>query len=707
MSRTIRSNSLAHAVAAALLAGAALPAAAATPAVDTSNWKCESCPFAKGYEADVSLGAQYADGANASFGRFTGIDRKKIYADVAASGTWRAEDGTFARYVLDDLGLDSRSGQIVFGRAGRYDVGLSYDGLPFRRFDTTVTPYAGRDVLTLPGGWVASGSTGGMTQLAAALGERDVRTERNTYGLEARYLAGSHWSLFADYQRQDKTGTGYTYAAFLTQAVQLPTPVDYTTDTVEAGVAWNTSTATARLAYSGSWFKDRYTSLTFDNPYLLLTPTAATGRLALAPDNDAQQVSLTGNWRLPAYYDTVLTYAASYGRLKQDETLLATSTDPAATAPASSLAGEVKLAHYSVGLSTVPVKGLSLRGSLRYDERRDTTPPQTIDYTVTDVFAGGTDTTPRYDYKRTRLDGSADYQLLRWFKIGGALQYDQVKRTEQDVAKTVEDGGYVRGRLTPWKSLSLTLKGGQYHREASGLDLTRLDPAENPLVRKYNLANRDRVFYEALVAWNATDKVMVSAQGKFANDAYRLSPLGLTDGRTRTFGATVTWAPTETLSLYVDGGYQKLKSKQLGQARPAGAGWELRNDDKFWNAGLGGSWAPVPRWTVTADLGYSKSTGDTRLLVAGAPDDYPAQKTKLDSERLGVRFQATPALGLHAKVLHEKLDESTWLLDGVGPDTVRTLLSMGAEADRHDVTLVAFTFDYRFGNVAPPAPKSE
>lgn len=700
MSRMILRTTVAALLAAAV--PAAMPAAAAAPAVDTSNWKCESCPFPKGYEADANAGAIYVDGGRPSFGRYSGLDEQKTYADLDATGRWRSESGAFVKYSLVDLGLDSRSGRIVLGREGRYDVALSYDAIPWRRFDTTATPYSGTANLTLPGTWVRSISTGGMTSLTSALGARDIGTDRKTYGLDARWLAGANWTVFGGYSREEKEGTAWAYGAFLNSAVQLPSPVDYVTDTFQAGVAWANARSSVRLAYSGSFFRNLNTALTFQNPYVPILAAAGTGRLALAPDNNAQRIGLSGNYRFDIW-NAALSYAATVGRLKQDDAILPVSTAANATTPIASLDGTVKLAHYGVTLALQPLSKLSLRGGARYDERDDTTTPVRVAYVITDTFPGGTDTQPRYDYKRSRLDGSADYVLFPWFRVGGALQWDEVKRENQEVAKTVEDGGYLRGRLTPFASVALTLKGGQLHREASGFDVTRQPVGENPLLRKYNLANRDRTFYEAVASWNATEKVAVSANVKLTDDAYRRSPLGLTDGDTKNVGANVSWAVSDAVSVYVDGGYQRLRSKQLGQARPSGAAWELRNDDTFWNAGVGGRWTVNAKWSVTADYVEAKSAGRTTLVSGGTPDSYPQLKTRLGSARVGIHFQATPVLGLHAKLMYEGYDEDTWLLDNVAQATVRNLLSLGAQADTHDVALVAFTFDYRFGNVAPPA----
>ena len=702
MTTIIRRSALLAATIGALLGG---PAALGADAPDTSNWKCESCPFFKGYDADASAGAIYADGANASFGRYSGIDEDKTYVDAAAAGDWRTESGTYARYSLEDLGLDSRSGRATLGSEGKYDVSLFYDGLPWNRFDETVTPFSGTGTLALPSTWVRAGNTRGMTALGASLGEIDVGTERKTYGVGARYLAGTKWQFYANYRRYEKEGTGYTYGAFLTQAVQLPEPVDYVDDTFEVGAVWNTARATARLSFTGSEFKNEFTSLTFQNPYTPLFGAAGTGRLALAPDNEAMHVNLSGNFVFGPR--AVLTYGAGIGKLEQDDEFLPLSTAPGAPTPRASLDGEVDHAHYNLGLALRPLDKLNLRGQARYDERDDKTPPLTVAYVVTDTVSGGTETTPRYGYERTRLDGTADYALFPWLKLQGGLLWDEIEREQQEVAKTTEDGGFLSARLTPAGGYSVTFKAGQFHREADGFDLAARAPSENPLLRKYNLANRDRWLYEIVGSAGIGDSVVVSLQGRRTDDAYRRSPLGLTDGSTAQIGGNVGWTASEKLNFYFDASYQNYDSKQLGQAAPAGAAWEATNDDEFYTLALGGRWAFSETLNFTADLVHAESRGETTLFTGGAPDAYPEIKTKLDAIRLGANYRFSPALGIGVRVEYESFDEDNWAYDGVTPAASPTLLSMNPTADTHDVLLVAFNFTYRFGNVAPVPAKPE
>src|ERR1700683_1558390 len=228
------------------------PDASGTP--DTSGWRCTLCPFLQGAEGQAELGALNARGANASYGRYTGIDHSGTYADAGASGQMRSDDGAYANYDLERLGLASREGDIEGGREGRFDLRISYDGQPARLYDTAETPYRGNGAaLSLPAGWVAAGSTAGMSALGQSLASVDLGYDRRTVALLGRYFASPGWTLFGEFRRQEKDGIGVTSGSFLTQAVRLPEPIDYVTDSFEAGAAWSGRRASFRLTYSGSW----------------------------------------------------------------------------------------------------------------------------------------------------------------------------------------------------------------------------------------------------------------------------------------------------------------------------------------------------------------------------------------------------------------------------------------------------------------------
>ena len=696
------------ALAAALLCAAA--AAAAEPAADTSNWKCEQCPFFAGYDAGAELGALVASGANASFGRYTGIDRGHGYVDAAAQGAWHGADGNYARYDLERLGLAARDGTIELGRDGSYALTLGYDGQPTRLYDSTVTPYrgAGGGSLTLPAGWVAAGTTGTMSALGASLAPLRLEYDRRTAVLTGHYVAAPGWTLYGELSRQEKDGTGLIGASFLTQAIELPRPIDYVTTAVEAGVRWSGRLTSLRVGYSGSWFQDHGNTLSFANPYPPIVPGATAGRLALPPDNNLQQLSASGEWRLPQW-TTTLSVAASVGRLRQDQAFLPLSTLPGAGGLAeSSLGGELRLSHYALGLASRPVAKLYLRGTASYDGRDDRTPSLTVpSYIVTDTFPGGAATSVRYGQDRTRLEGSADYGLMRWLRVGVGGSYKDVHYAPGQAVTWTDDGqGFARAVITPRSDLTLTLKGGGATRKASGFDAAALPANESPLIRAYNVAPRDRRFYSLSASWSISPTLTWSLEGFAANDDYRLSALGLSSVHERRGATTLSWAPQERLSLYLDGGYQRLSSLQYGYTGAVTAPWQSVDRERFWNLGAGVHAVFAQRWDLTLDYVHAPSYGSNDTLAGGLAPSFPENTTKLDAVRLDLRYRWSGALTLHVRYAYEKYDSSDWAFLGVGPATIANLLTVGRSPWAHDVNLVGLTVQYRFGT-GVAAPKSD
>ena len=199
-------RSLGLTVAASLAAGGA---GAAEPVVDTSNWKCEQCPFYTGYEGHAEAGTFVASGANDSYGRYTGVVAGHPYVDASAAGALQKADGTYLTYDLQSLGLASRDGLIEAGQDGRYGIALSYDGQPNRLYDDTVTPFrgVGSGTLTLPNGWVHAGSTSAMTDLDSSLSRFDLGYDWRTVKLSGQYFAGSAWTFYSNLSHQEKEGT--------------------------------------------------------------------------------------------------------------------------------------------------------------------------------------------------------------------------------------------------------------------------------------------------------------------------------------------------------------------------------------------------------------------------------------------------------------------------------------------------------------------
>ena len=673
-------------------AGAADPAAA-----DTSEWTCTRCPFPQGAENQVQLGAIEASGANATFGRYNGLDHGGAYVDAGASGQVRSADGVYADYDLERLGLAAREGYVEGGREGRYDLRISYDGQPTALYDGGVSPYRGLGGnLGLPAGWAAAGSTAGMTRLDADLAPLTLGYVRRTAALLGRYFASPEWTLFGEFRRQEKQGTGLTAASFLTEAVQLPQPIDFVTDSVEAGAAYGGARSSLRLSYTGSWFEDGGDSFGFANPYLPIVPGSITGRLGQPPGNNLQQIAVAGNMQWH-WLSTALTYSASLGTARQNQAFMPISTLSAAAPAESALDGNVHLSHYALRLTSKPLAHLTLRGNAAYDGRDDQTTPIAVDYVVTDTFPGGSALTPRYGEDRLRLDGVADYAVIRplHVAVGGEYHEDhyspgQVLRNTQDV----ESWGKVS--VTPATGLSLTLKYGDGLRKTSAFDVAAFASGENPLVRDFNFAPRDRVFSSLIGSWSVTPTLTWTLEGLLAKDDYRSSPLGLQSSHEQRGSTTLSWSPRETLSAYIDAGYQRLFTLQDGFTGPGTAPWLTADTERFWNVTIGGRWTPQRRWTLALDYLRAPSYEDVDTATGGLSQGFPQSRTTLASLHFDTTYQWTASLRLDFRYTREQYGSNDWALAAVGPSTLPNLLALGLQPDRDSVNLFGLTVHYQF-----------
>ena len=259
--------------------------------------------------------------------------------------------------------------------------------------------------------------------------------------------------------------------------------------------------------------------------------------------------------------------------------------------------------------------------------------------------------------------------------------------------------------ITPIASLSFTLKGGDGLRKASSFDTAALPPEENPLIRAYDYAPRDRVFYTLTGAWTATSTLTWSAEGFIAKDDYRSSPLGLQSVHEVRGSTTLTWTPRDSLSAYIDGGYERLFNLQSGYTGSTPP-WLAADTERFWNIGIGGRWIPQERWTLSLDYLMAPSYDNTDTTAGGLQQAFPQNWTKLDSTRFDLAYRWTSAMQIHFRYTRETYNSSDWALNGVGPSTVPNLLALGIQPYRDNVNLFAVAVRYQFGrdNTPRPAP---
>ncbi|MDH5345114.1 MAG: MtrB/PioB family outer membrane beta-barrel protein, partial [Gammaproteobacteria bacterium] len=337
--------------------------------VDTSEWQCQYCPFPEGYTADVTAGAEYTSDDALRFGNFSGYDEAGVNGVLDGEGHYAGDDHQLNWYA-EDLGLDSRILGIEFGRQGSYGLYLDYRELPYRQFGTTSTVFAApsANALTLPGNWVRASSTSGLTALAGSLQPIDIASDRSTLSAGADVGVSSGFDLFVDYRHQERDGIDIVSGAGFIRSSLLPRTIDFETDTVDLGIRYSKGPLNLTLGWYGSFFTNNVKSLTWDDPFVSF-PGADQGRLAQEPDNEFQQLSLTGAYRADALR-SVIAFSAAAGTGEQNEPLLPYTINPTllpGTLPTAAIDGKVETANYALTLTSNPLPKARFKIAYRFD----------------------------------------------------------------------------------------------------------------------------------------------------------------------------------------------------------------------------------------------------------------------------------------------------------------------------------------------------
>jgi MtrB/PioB family decaheme-associated outer membrane protein len=696
------------ATAAGLLLVAELPAQEETATAegpDTSTWGCSRCPFQDGWSGSVAVGGSYVSDAEQKFGDYTGFDDDGFVPGAGALLQYANEDG----YSVDMGGFgyndDSFNYTIEAGHQGRWMSRLELDRLPRRLGDSTRTVYrnTGDSPLRLEDDWVRAGSTAGMTALDDNSRSFNVSSDRETIGLDLDYLFTPNLTLDTAYRYQTKEGKGVTWGSFLGNAAQLAKPIDYDTHEAEAGLNYARETWQLRGSVRGSWFNNSDRALTWDNAFTGVDR----GRMSQAPDNKAYYADLGGTWQVLSH--TTASATASIGKFEQDDDFLPYTINPnilTAPLPATDLDGEVDVTHFDLRVTSSPFSRVRVTGEYRYDERDNGSRVANWRTISADSIAGATERNLPYDYKRWDADVFADLRVAKGFKTSFGYTYRETERNLQEVDTQEEDIYWAKLRLRPSHVFTMDIKFESSSRENDDYDqVDYFNLAQNPLQRKYNMAERDRKGVEAQATIMPNDRLSLGLRAESWDDDYDESEVGVTDGNRKSFVADATFQLSDKISTFASVGHETMESKQWGaqsnvNPNTADPNWRADNDDEFNLASVGFRWDRIlERWAVEVDYTYAESEGDIQLQSFGLQDQFPSLDTRTNTARLNVMYALSEKIQLVGGWWYQRYRSDDWALDGVNQDTIGSVLTWGGNSPDYEVNVISFGFNY---SLAPP-----
>jgi MtrB/PioB family decaheme-associated outer membrane protein len=667
--------------------------AVAAPAVSTLS--SETYELGVGYVSDDAY----------RFGRYTGLQDEGPYAVGEITARGYRSDGGYWRARGTDLGLDSRYLRVEGGWQGRQEYFIEYAELPNNDSDSARTPFqdVGNANLTLPAGFDID------QNLEAALHPFEIETNRTRLGLGAGFITRSPWTVDISYHRDSKEGTGRIGGASSvggnpgagllvnTTATLLPEPVNYETNLVDVTLHYVKNKAQLDLAYHMSLFQNDDRALTWQNPF----SPASTSSQALAPDNELHRLTLTGGYLLP--YKSRVTGVLSVGRMTQNENFEPYAFVPGpggADLPRDSLDGEVWLTTAHLKLLSRPQRKLRLDAALRYDERNSDTPVDTYEF----VGRGPIGTQPvannPLSFKRYQADLGANYRIRSDMSLRGDYKYDRMSRDYQDEERdrTEENTLSAKWKLQPHATVDLALYAEAGRRDGSNY---RVPEGENPALRKYYLADRDRTRVGTSVDYLPSDTLSIAAGAAYTEDDYRNSDVGLTEATQPTYTLEVSYRPRQDTTTYASFTREDIRSRQAGsEAGTSFPDWKADFDDTVNTYGAGARITGIgAKWDVGADLVYTDSSGDIdmkNLVPGGEVTPYPDLKTELTSVKLWTLYHYRKDLALRLTYWYEKYSADNWALDGVQENSVPGLLLFGEDTQDYDVHAVSASALFQF-----------
>lgn len=649
--------------------------------------------------SSAQYGLGYVDKENGRFGQYNGLNEKGGYGLLDFDYVKRDDaTGAWLKLRARDLGLDNRELRFEHEIQGNWGYYIDFSQTPRYEPYTVNTAITGIGTtnLTVPGAPTAGPAL-------------RLKTEREALGLGFNKNLPGDWDFKVTFRNEEKDGArlfarGTTGATGGRGNFELtPEPINSTTRQLEATLNYTGE----RLQVSGGYYGTMY-----DNEYKALFITGAGAAalttfnvIALPPDNQSHQLYLSGGYSFTP--TTRGSFKLSYARATQDDTFLtAAQLAPSPVQPGvpGNLDARVDTTLAQFGLTARPMPKLSVRASLRYEDRDDKTP----------LFQFGTGgatwdgfNEPR-SIRTTSSKLEASYALPMAVRLTGGVDYDEKKRNTSPLRvvtfREKTDETAYRAELR--RSMSETVTGAlaYIHSERGGSPFIATVPAASGnRVAPIHLADRERDQVRLSVNWEAAEQLSLQFRADGARDDYdQIHVLGTGprkgEARNVAVDAALTLSEKWRATAWVSRNETEQDQAQHVGSGTAGLVWAAALKSTGDSFGLGLRAKPVSRLEFGGDLSYSDikdSFGQERLNAASpatvvAP--LPDITTRLMRLQLFAKYEVRKNSGVRVDYIYDqfKTDDWTWtsfqFLDG-------TTLTQSPE---QKVNFVGVSYYYRF-----------
>ncbi len=611
-------------------------------------------------ESTIQFGVGHVDGDNRRFGQYNGLNEQGTHGLLNADIIKRDDaTGTWLKFHGRNLGLDSRELRFDHEVQGNWGYYLDYSKIPRYEPNQALTGVTGigSNNLTIP----APAATTGLV---------DLKTVRERFGLGFSKQLMGNWNVKIDFRNEQKDGArlwgrGNTTGSSFEFA---PEPINSTTRQLEATLGYTGERLQLSGGYYGTMYNNEYNGLNFIGGAAGLSTFTP---IALPPDNHSHQLHLAG-----AYAFTPTTngnFKVAYGKAQQDDAFVTGVNVPLAPGIGNNLQGRIDTTLVQMGLTARPLPKLTLRGSLRYEDRDDKTPVLRYNTLATGTSTFNGDNEPRSD-RTTSGKFEAGYALPMSFRLTGGLDYDEKKRSISPVRivshrdKTEETAYRVELR----RSMSDTVTGAvsYIHSERTGspFRLTTLNngTAGSNLIAPIHLADRRREKVRLSANWTPTERLGLQFMLDEARDNYSARDamgIGPQKGKAQNYSIDGSYTFSEAWQATA---WISRNDNHMDQTTAVGAAagqiWAaaLRNrGDAF---GLGVRGKPHSRLEVGVDLSSNDITDEyqQQAITGTARTSLPEVTTRITRLQLFTKYAIQKNSGVRLDYIYNRYSTNDW-----------------------------------------------
>ena len=215
-------------------------------------------------------------------------------------------------------------------------------------------------------------------------------------------------------------------------------------------------------------------------------------------------------------------------------------------------------------------------------------------------------------------------------------------------------------------------------------------------MRKFHLADRDRDRIIIDLDLSPAQRLGISLSYFSAEDQYSASVVGLQESEQQSLSLDLNYTINPNMSIYLFASQDDIDSELSSMSGTTGLTWNATTDDSITTLGIGLTGKVNEKISMRFDWVSSDARGKVRTDSGGSEDPFPPLKSDLRNARVHVSYAVNDQWIMKIYAEYEKYDSEDWYVDGLGPDGIAAVLTLGAVSPDYSATVLRVLASYKF-----------